>query len=303
MTELSHLHPKLRNLIEEGPKERIKAINKDRWISYPKADETLQLLEELLETPKRERMPGAIVWAETNNGKTAVFKRFQQLHPPDDNAEGDAIRYPVLRLQLPERPDLRSFYTDVLKKMHATYRSSNQIGNLRDQAIRLMEETQVEMLIIDELHNVLLAGEKSQEQMFVMIRFLINELKIPIVCGGLDKAAIALQTDSQLANRFEAFELPFWENDVEYRKFIHNYSKVIPLASDSKLVKTGLADMIFRKTDGTVGEFIKLIRKSAIWAIKNNREIIDQEAIDRSGYIHPEARRRAVLELALKNNP
>lgn len=300
MSEFSHLHPDLRHLLQADARTRIKAIKLDRWISYPRADEALTLLFDLLDTPKRERMPGAIIWADTNNGKTSIIKRFEQLNPPDDNAEGDAIRYPILRLQLPEKPDLRSFYTDVLKKMNAIYRSSNQIGNLRDQAIRLLEECNVEMIIIDELHNVLLASEKAQEQIFVMIRYLINELKIPIVCAGLDTATIALQTDGQLANRFDAFELPYWHNDLEYRKFIHNYSKVIPLAEDSMIAQSDLADLVFNKTNATVGEFVKLLEKSAIWAIRNQREIIDAEAIESCGYIHPDERRNAVELLAAK---
>lgn len=300
MTDLAHLHPDLRPLIASSTRDRIRAVKHDRWVSYPKADETLDLLFDLLDTPKRERMPGAIIWADTNNGKTSIIKRFERLNPPDDNAEGEAIRYPILRLQLPEKPDLRSFYTDVLKKMNAIYRSSNQIGNLRDQAIRLLEECNVEMIIIDELHNVLLASEKAQEQIFVMIRYLINELRIPIVCAGLDTATIALQTDSQLANRFDAFELPYWENNLEYRKFIHNYSKVLPLAEDSKIAQSDLANLIFNKTNATVGEFVKLLRKSAIWAIRNKQEVINERAIQECGYIHPDERRNAVELLAAK---
>ena len=156
------------------------------------------------------------------------------------------------------------------------------------------------MIIIDELHNVLLASDKAQEQIFVMIRFLINELKIPIVCAGLDTATIALQMDNQLANRFDAFELPYWDNDLEYRKFIHNYSKVIPLAHDSMIAQSELADVIFNKTNATVGEFVKLLQKCAIWAIRNNQEVIDIQAIESCGYIHPDERRNAVELLVEK---
>jgi len=294
VTRASHLHPKLRPLLDADLRTRVRAIKEDRWVSYPTATNALNILEELLDTPKKDRMPGLVIWGDTNNGKTSIVKRFARLNPPNDNPKGEAVHYPVLMLQLPEKPDLRSFYSDVLKKMHATYRSSNQIGNLRDQAISLLEDCDVRMIIIDELHNALLAGEKSREQIFVMIRYLINELRIPIVCSGLNTAVLALQTDQQLSNRFEAFHLPYWENGLEFRKLLHNYQKVLPLAEDSQLATSNLADIIFQKTNATVGEFIMLLEKSALFALRNGAEKIDEEAISNSGYIHPDLRRKAV---------
>jgi len=171
---------------------------------------------------------------------------------------------------------------------------------LRDQAIRLLEQCDVKMIVIDELHNALLASTKAQDQIFVMIRYLINELRIPIVCSGLDSAVLALQSDHQLSNRFSTFHLPYWDNGIEFRKFLHNYSKVIPLAEDSKLATTDLADLIYRKTDGTVGEFVMLLEKSAIAALRMGAEIIDENAIENSGYIHPHLRRLKVDEESLK---
>jgi hypothetical protein len=44
--------------------------------------------------------------------------------------------------------------------------------------------------------------------------FLANELRVPLVCAGTHEAKQALMTDQQLADRFEAFELPAWRDDV-----------------------------------------------------------------------------------------
>jgi hypothetical protein len=156
------------------------------------------------------------------------------------------------------------------------------------------------MIVIDELHNALRSGANTQQQIFVMLRYLINELRIPIVCSGLSTAVLALQADTQLENRFETFHLPFWQNDLEFRRFLHNYSKVIPLAEDSKLATTGLADLIFKRTNGTVGEFVRLLEKSAIAAVKNGKEKIDEFAISNSGYIHPDVRRQRIVDESKK---
>jgi hypothetical protein len=64
------------------------------------------------------------------------------------------------------------------------------------------------MLIVDEVHSIL-AGTFREQRIFLnAIRFLANELRIPLVCAGTHEAKQALMTDQQLADRFEAFELP-----------------------------------------------------------------------------------------------
>jgi hypothetical protein len=50
--------------------ERITKLRKGRWIRYPRAEQILAQLDELLKHPKTHRMPNPLVFGETNNGKT-----------------------------------------------------------------------------------------------------------------------------------------------------------------------------------------------------------------------------------------
>ena len=52
-----HLLPAARELLQNDNPQRIQALRADRWIDYPCAIEALSRLQELLETPRRERMP------------------------------------------------------------------------------------------------------------------------------------------------------------------------------------------------------------------------------------------------------
>lgn len=49
-----------------------------------------------------------------------------------------------------------------------------------------------------------------------LLRFLGNELQIPIVALGTKDAYLAIRSDDQLENRFEPFILPRWEYNEEY---------------------------------------------------------------------------------------
>ena len=52
---------------------------------------------------------------------------------------------------------------------------------------------------------------------------------IPIVVVGTDAAKRTLQTDSQLANRFEAIVLPKWNLDKEFLSLLASFERVLPL--------------------------------------------------------------------------
>jgi hypothetical protein len=55
-----------------------------------------------------------------------------------------------------------------------------------------------------------LAAIVSSVYLLNSIRFLANDLRLPLVCAGTHEAKQALMTDQQLADRFEATEFPAW---------------------------------------------------------------------------------------------
>ena len=61
------------------------------------------------------------------------------------------------------------------------------------------------------------------------IRFLTNDLRIPLVCLGTEEANQVLMTDRKLADRFAAAELPAWENDAAFEQLLLSFESVPPL--------------------------------------------------------------------------
>jgi hypothetical protein len=66
------------------------------------------------------------------------------------------------------------------------------------------------------------------------IRFLANDLRLPLVCAGTLQAKQALMTDQQLADRFEAAELPAWENDSSFQQLLLSFESILPLRQRSE---------------------------------------------------------------------
>lgn len=71
-----------------------------------------------------------------------------------------------------------------------------------DCPLALLRACETRLLIIDELHNLLGAYPRRQRELLNGLRFLGNELKIPLVCLGTKDAYLAIRSDDQLENRF-----------------------------------------------------------------------------------------------------
>jgi hypothetical protein len=87
---------------------RIARIDRDRWIGYGRAREILGELERVLHWERRQRPDNPLVVGASNNGKTAIARRFlaRSLPPEDPAAQYSTI--PVAMIQAPNGRAFRS---------------------------------------------------------------------------------------------------------------------------------------------------------------------------------------------------
>jgi hypothetical protein len=64
-----------------------------------------------------------------------------------------------------------------------------------------MRAVDVRMLLLDEVHNNLAGTFREQRVVLNTLRYLSNELKISLVCFGVNEAREAISGDVQLARR------------------------------------------------------------------------------------------------------
>jgi hypothetical protein len=275
--------------------ERITKLHKGRWIRYPRAEQILAQLDELLKHPKTHRMPNLLVFGETNNGKTALIQRFVQQHLPKLGDDRTLSRIPVVVIQAPPVPEERRFYQAILSQVFAPFRPSSSIEDLQHETLRMLMTINVKMLIIDEIHHVLAGPLLKQRHFLNVIKYMGNELQIPLVAAGTHDAFNAIQIDPQLANRFEPALLPHWSMNEDYLRLLASFEPALRLERPSNLIDPVLATKILTLSGGTIGEISTLLTRAASRAIDDGSECITNATLDACGYVAPSERRRVAL--------
>jgi hypothetical protein len=114
--EFEHLTSECREEAALPAPERIRRIQAERWISYPRAEMVLDRLEELLHYPQRDRMPCVLLHAATGMGKTKILRKFRREHPATFDAGAGVQRMRIVAMQMPPEPGEKSFYAQFLSR-------------------------------------------------------------------------------------------------------------------------------------------------------------------------------------------
>ncbi|ROV53848.1 TniB family NTP-binding protein [Neisseria chenwenguii] len=279
MSNYAHIHPKFQHVMELSDAERIDFIRSSRWIGYSKAQEIIQQLEDLLTYPKRPRMPNLLLIGESNNGKTTLIRHFFNKNGVTYQDEDLDLIIPIILIEAPNTASEKALYITLLENMVAPYRKTSTVEILYTQTLHLMRTYAVKMLIIDEFHSMFSGTARKQREMMNALKRLCNELQIPIVGVGTENAANILYTDKQFASRFEICELPGWNLDNDFKRMLASFESILPLQNPSNLKDTELAQAIYYKAKGNLGNTHNLLIRCAVEAIRNKSEIIDLKSI------------------------
>ena len=292
-TDLSHLKVAAQSAAQLPNSERVARIRADRWIGYPRANEALERLEALLHWPKKQRMPNLLIVGPTNNGKSMIIEKFRRANRLRNGDDADRESISIVAVQMPSDPSIDRFYAMLLAAVGAPLRPRMRTAELEQKALGLLRAVGARVLIIDELHNILAGPTRTQREFLNLIRFLGNELKIPIVGVGTKEAYLAIRSDDQLENRFEPISLPTWQDGDDLRSLLSSFAASYPLRRRSVLGTEEVARYVVGRSEGTIGEIAKLLSASAIAAIETGAEAITARTLTLATYDSPTERRQA----------
>lgn len=291
---MNHLHPLAQADLELSDEKRIERINSDRWVGYSRAKSILDKMDALFARPRSSRMPGMLIVGGTNQGKTTLLNRFCAKHPVVDRPGAEHVEMPVVKIQCPPGPDESRFYTALLDALYQSDSSSLRThpAEKHRQAKRIMEKVGTRVLILDELHNILAGPSHRQRYFLNVLKYLSNDLRLPLIAAGTADALNAITTEPQLSNRLVPVALPRWEDGDEFLKLLGSLEKMLPLRNPSKLRGASLAAEIFSLSEGVLGEAVSLVTQAACEAVSTRQECITLQLIKSLDFVRPSRRRR-----------
>jgi hypothetical protein len=289
----------MRELSEEATKaleltdlERQRFSLHDRFVWYPAADQIIADLNSLLRHPRVFRMPNRLLVGETNNGKTALIRHFMAMNPSANNPQQEVAVIPLVYIQAPPVPEEHRFYAALLDAIGVTHRRSYRTGELFYQVRNLLPRVGLKILIIDEIHHILAGNTKRHEAFLNTLKYFGNELMVPLIGVGTRQALKAVQTDSQIENRFQPIEIPRWKCSNDWRRFLDSFERELPLRKPSELAEPRLAQRLHLMSEGTVGELSGLLMRAMAEAIRGGEERLCDAVLDRLRWVPPSERRK-----------
>ena len=282
---MEHLRPEARRIAEIPAVERLDCLATDRWIGYSRAQDALKRMGMLLATqPGRVRPQNMLIVGPSNNGKSTIAEKFQRQHPRRSSEERDRHIFPVLAVQM--MPDVTAprFYAQLLDTLGSPFGTMRQTDRRNAVTLNLMQACGVRLLLIDELHNLLCGPSSRQREVLGLIRYLGNELRIPIVALGTKDAWLALRLDDQLENRFQPFLLSRWGDDPETGRLLASFE---------------LRRLIVERSEGLIGEMHQLLSSATAHALMEGRERIEECDLMNCSFQVP-SHRRQMMERGLR---
>jgi hypothetical protein len=276
--QFTHLDPHYRSYACLPSDQRIAWMKADRWIGFDQAEAVLVRLNALLTYPSRDRMPCLLIYGDTGMGKTKIVRKFERAHPPLFCQATGVTQRPVVVAQVPAEPVERDLYRELLASLQAPALAGGSLAREKDICRSLLRTVGARMIVLDEV-NGMLAGTFRQQRIFLnSLRFLANDLKVPLVCAGTDLARQAILTDAQLAERFEAFHLSRWKNDRAFARLLKSLAAILPLRTPSDLKGSEVRARIHALTDGVTARIFRLVETASEAAIVSGKERLDLES-------------------------
>jgi len=275
---LGHLLRDVRSVLDLPREERVRFAQEDRWMEYPAATRALEVMADLVERPRGIRNRGRLLAGRPDNGKSALLRRFRALHPAASLETGETS-LPVILMSMPDDPGEAKFWTALLTALRIPHRTTDATKHHKAQALEMVRVLRSRALLIDEVHNLLEGSGRQQSHALAMMKMVSNELAIPIIAAGTQRAVTALTTDDQTATRFLPIGLPPWRLSQGLRTFLAGMEAVLPLAEPSHLASKEMVDTLLAKSNETIGGLVFILQEATVLAIRSGKERLDPKLI------------------------
>jgi len=267
-----HLHPDIRHLATADRQTRKACILTDRWISYPAGEDAIERLFEMVDMPRRLRMPSILFWGHPNMGKTHIQKRFIELFAARDGKElpkpflKPKSFGPILWVELNDSLTEKRFYLDILTALEAPAPDVTT-PRLQAMVLRHLGARAIRLSIFDELQRVTELRPKDQRAILNVMKYLSNQQSMGIAGFGSGEARALIKSDPHLEERFDIVALPMWTQKARWAvEAVRARLEYMPLRKPTEVDRELMEALLFY-SNSLLGRMFGLLERAAIKAL------------------------------------
>ncbi|MEH2241373.1 TniB family NTP-binding protein [Nostoc sp.] len=231
----------------------------------------IQKIHDWLDSLRLSKQCGRIV-APPRAGKSVTCDVYKLLNRPQKRT-GKRDIVTVLYMQVPGDCSAGELLTLILESLKYDA-ISGKLTDLRRRVLRLIKESKVEMLIIDEANFLKL-------NTFNEIARIYNLLKIAIVLVGTDGLDNLIKKEPYIHDRFiECYRLQL-VSEKKFTELLQIWEdEVLCLPVPSNLTRKETLMPLYQKTGGKIGLVDRVLRRAAILSLRKGLSNIDKATLD-----------------------
>jgi type II secretory pathway predicted ATPase ExeA len=218
------------------------------------------------------------------SGKSTLLEHYAEALPDIKGGPDGDIR-PVVLVETPEHPTRRAFVAAIMAALGYKARDAWDTNAIIERIAWLCDQLQVQLLLIDEAHHIVLAKTKEgEEHIAEFLKGLLNRIKTQIVLCGLP-VLLQLREYEQLNRRSEPPVLlhPYsWatvEGRARFLAMLGLFEMQMSLPEPSLLFGMDFARAIYCSTGGYPGLVSKDLSHGLVVARRVNSRRLDRDIL------------------------
>lgn len=232
---------------------------------------------------------GLIVSGASGTGKTTALTQLGRTHERHARKRhpADEHRLPVLYVTVPPAATARMLAVEFARFLGLPFTGRVNITDVVDAVCHTAVRSRVELVLVDELHNLNLAT-RSGAEVSDQLKYFAERLPATFVYAGIDVEAAGLFAGTrgrQIAGRFTvvpagAFAYGSSAQREQWRALVATMESTLRLHKHKPGTMLALDEYLYLRSGGMIGSLSQLIRGAAILAIEDGREQITRDLLD-----------------------
>lgn len=228
---------------------------------------------------------GLIVSGQQTTGKTTALKQLGRTHElmvRERYPARAADRIPVVYVTTPPKGSPRKLAMEFARFLGLPpVKRGYNTTDIADAVCQVMLEARVDLVLVDELHNLNLATAAG-EDMSDHLKYFTEHLPATFVYAGIDieRRLFTGVRGKQIAGRCVLVSTGAYPCDAEWKGLIATLESALRLHRHEPGSLTRSARYLHRRTGGMIGSLSHLVRAAAQLAIIEGEEAITRKLLD-----------------------